>query len=88
VADLVDDSFVGRTRDIDGYCCCCCWGCKSIWNPTGIGGSSNRVGCGIDSDAGVGGLMTRNTFSFLNTNKKRKVYFEEVELASVALMEK
>lgn len=61
---FVSDLGEGRTSEIDGYCCCCCWDWKSVWNPTGIGGSSNRVGCGIDNDDGGGGIMTRIIFSF------------------------
>ncbi len=61
VSDLGD----GRTSEMDGYCCCC-WDCKSVWNPTGIGGSSNRIGCGIDSDDGGGGIITRITFRFFD----------------------
>jgi hypothetical protein len=52
---VVSDLFVGRTSAIDGYCC---WDCKSVCNPTGIGGSSNRVG-------GGGGIITKiNFYSF------------------------
>jgi hypothetical protein len=37
----VDSGLVGKTSDIDGYCCC---GSKSNFNPTGIGGSSSKLG--------------------------------------------
>jgi len=36
-----DSDLVGKTSEIDGYCCC---GSKSAFNPTGIGGSSSKVG--------------------------------------------
>ncbi len=57
---VVSDLFVGRTRAIDGYCCC--WDWKSICNPTGMGGSSNKAGCGIDNDVGGGGIITKINF--------------------------
>ena len=45
--------FVGKTKEIDGYCCSVR---DSICKPTGIGGSSRIVGCGIDD--GIGGMIT------------------------------
>ncbi len=46
-----ESDLLGKTNEIDGYCCCC--GSSSAFNPTGIGGSSSKVGWGIDGGGGI-----------------------------------